>query len=74
MSLNKNRQMCLVLRSGTERKDEVYIKSLYLPIYILFWSHGVGDLLSVDAVNRVQRQLHYEPMNTAVLIDLCDAP
>lgn len=44
-----------------------------LPIYILLWSHCVGDLLSVDAVNGVQRQLHYEPMHTAVLIDLSDA-
>lgn len=45
----------------------------YLPIYILLWSHSVGDFLSVDAMNRVQGQLHYESMNTTVLIDFPNA-
>lgn len=46
---------------------------MFLPVNIFFWSHGVGDLLCVDLVNRVQRQLDDEAMNGRVLVHLSDA-
>lgn len=44
-----------------------------LPIYILLWGHGVGDLLCVDLVDRVQGQLHDEAVDRGVFVHLCDA-
>lgn len=44
-----------------------------LPIYILLWGHGVGDLLRVDLMGGVQGQLDDKAVDGRVLIHLSDA-
>lgn len=42
------------------------------PIHIFLRSYCIGDFLCVNLVDRVHRQLHYEPVDAGVLIDLSD--
>lgn len=44
-------------------------KKMNLPVHIFVWGDGVGDGFTVNLVNRVQRQLNDQPMDSLVFVN-----
>lgn len=44
-------------------------KKMNLPVHIFVWGNSVGDGFTVNLVNRVQRQLNDQPVDSLVFIN-----